>query len=1445
MSRDETPPVPRSLAGGRYQIGRLLGEGARKRVYLTHDTRLDRDVALAFIKTEGLDEAGMLRVRREMQSMGRLGDHPHVVTVYDVGEEDSQPYIISQYMSGGSVEDLLGKGSGAQGGDGQTAEGPRPLPVDQAVRIAAQISGALQHAHAHGVIHRDLKPANVWLTADGTAKLGDFGLAVTRDRSRLTVEGMMVGTVAYMPPEQALGKPADARSDLYALGAMLYEMVTGRPPFVGGDAVAVVSQHLHTAPVAPSWHNPSVPQALEALIVRLLEKDAAKRPQDAATVGAALSAIVDSRARLTEHSSTATHEEPRDRDPASQPSTSSPNPLDRLERGIFVGREPEMQVLRAGVEHSLAGRGQLLLLVGEPGVGKTRTAQEVATYAQLRGMQVLWGRCYEGGGAPAYWPWTQALRAYVHERSPTDLLAEMGPGATDIAQILSVVRERLPDLPAPLRVEPDQERFRLFDSLTTFLKNAAARQPLLLVLDDLHWADATSLLLLQFLAREMADARLLVIGTLRGEEVQRAHPLFGTLAELARTTVCQRVALGGLSAADVGHYIERTAGRKPPDVLIEAVSHETEGNPFFVGEVVRLLVSEGRLDDAQTGSIGLPPGVREVIGRRLDRLSAECNRMLTIAAVVGRDFGLELLAPVSELSPERVLELLDEAVAARVITEAPETIGRYSFAHALFRQTLSSELSTTRRLRVHRQIGAALEGLNAQRPNAYLSELAYHFAEAAPLGVADKAVTYARRAAERATALFAYEDAVSHYERALRAAENAGGQDQLQRCEILLALGENQYRAGDRDKAAPTFQQAFNLAKQLAVPQLVGRAALGIAAPFVTRLAYELGAFDDVMIAALEEALAMLGESDRALRVRLLSCLANALNWSPFQERSNALSEQAVTLARQLDDPATLIAALLSQCIALEQPENIERRLVVQTELLRVADATGDRQTSLAVHDTSRVILLALGRLDEMEVEARTFERLAEESREPQFQYHAMQWKAMRALLEGRFDAAAELAQQTLVLGQRIRNPGAVQGFAVQTALLKREHGTLHELEAPIRGFVDRYPTFPVWRCGLALLYSEADRREDARREFEAVAAKEFRDIRRDVYLLSTLSLLSEVCAFLGDARRAELLYALLLPHARLYGVAGGAACYGSVSRFLGLLSATMKRWDAVDAHFAVALEANARLRARPWLARTQCDYATALLARGAPGDRAKAMDLLNEASDTARTLGMKALLDKVLALKLEAHGIDRSDTETSIDVLAASVEAERPNLRRHAAPDGTVTVLFTDIEGFTAMTERLGDQRAVTVLRAHNALVREQVKRYAGFEVKSQGDGFMMVFASARQALLCAVAVQRALAAYRAEHPEEPVRVRIGLHTGETIKEGEDFFGGTVNLAARIAAAAQGGEILVSSVLKELTEGGGDIHFGAARAVELKGLSGTRTLFQVPWMNEPSSAGE
>ncbi|HEY3115341.1 MAG TPA: AAA family ATPase, partial [Chloroflexota bacterium] len=759
---------PTAFCGGRYQVKQFLGEGGKKRVYLVHDGQLDRDVAFALLKSEGLDLDGLVRMRREAQAMGRLGDHPNVVTVHDIGDENGQPYIVSQYMAGGSLQSVI-----------EQAEDHR-LALDRALEIAAAISRALEHAHAHGVIHRDLKPGNVFLAAGlpakrdtsldpssestprtlGTAKLGDFGLATAVDRSRLTQAGMVVGTASYMSPEQATGGEVTARSDLYSLGCLLYELVVGHPPFVGDETVAIISQHLHAPPVAPSWHRPDCPPGLEALILRLLEKDPAKRPQSAAEVREALTAV----------------------SPSPQPSPArgegvlapAAGGLDPVYRQAFVGREQELGQLQAAFDAALSGQGALVAVVGEPGIGKTALCEQLATYAAVRGGKTLVGHCYEEGSLSLpYLAFVEALRTYVLDQEPGRLKEQLGTGASEVARIVSEVRDRASVEPRQAAGDPEEDRWRLLQAVTNFLRSASTVQPLLLVLEDLHWADRGSLDLLLHMARSLTGSRLLVVGTYRDAEVERGHPLSNTLAELRRNTAFARIPLRGLTVDEVHRMMNIIRGQEVPWSRAEAIHRQTEGNPLFVQEVLRYIVESGQLVrqgdryvrvDGGDPDTGIPEGLRDVIGKRLSHLSEKTNQLLAIAAVIGREFRLDVLQQVAGpstgsvqgLSVDEIDTALQEATERAVVDERPATgVLAFRFTHAFFRQTLYEEIFASRRLRLHQQVARGLETIYARRLEEHASELAEHFAQSTDSADLEKALHYSELAAQRSSQVFA------------------------------------------------------------------------------------------------------------------------------------------------------------------------------------------------------------------------------------------------------------------------------------------------------------------------------------------------------------------------------------------------------------------------------------------------------------------------------------------------------------------------------------------------------------------------------------------------------------------------------------------------------------------------------------------------------------------
>jgi class 3 adenylate cyclase len=1408
--------LPESIGEGRYRIEQFLGQGGRKRVYLARDGAEDgRQVAVAVFDTEGIEETVLARARREAQAMRRLGRHPHIVAVYDTGEEGRAPYIVSELMPGGDVEAML------------DAAPDRRVDAQRAISIAIDVCRALEHAHSRGIVHRDIKPANVWLGDDGGARLGDFGLATDR-RSRVGVEGMLVGTVAYLPPEQALGRTSDARADLYSLGALIYEMTTGQPPFPGDDAVAIISQHLNADPVPPSRHNPDLPRALDDLVLKLLAKAPADRPEGAAAVRAELERIAASPADQV----------------AEEVEREKANPLEGLAGGVFVGRDRELEEMRAALEDTLSGRGRLMTLVGEPGIGKTRTAEELATYAQVRGARVHWGRCHEGEGAPAYFPWAQAIRSYVREADPVGLAWELGSGGAEVARIAPEVAERLGVEPRSAEDEGEEARFRLFDSVYSFLAAASRSRPLVIVLDDLHWADASSLELLKFVARQLSGTGLLVIGTYRDVELGRHHPLARALGELGSVEGGSRIVLRGLDTPAVARFMEMTAGAEPPARLATAVWEQTEGNPFFVSEVVRLLASEGRLGGGNGDpsvadwELAIPQGVREVVGRRLDRLSEVANSVLTQTAAIGRYFELDVLERVWEGSREEMLAALDEAVAARLLTRAtgkgPRSRQRLSFSHALVRETLYAELDGPQRVRLHGRIGAALAEVHAADLDPHLGEIAHHFVEAAPGGEAGRAVEYAERAGDRASAQLAHEDAAGLYGKALEVLDLCED-DPPRRLRLLLARGDAETRAGHFGGAArQTLLEAAAAARTLDDSEALARAALGVS------VLSEAGNVDNEIVSLVSEALEAIEPGDSVLRVELMCGLGQELYWEDAQGKAAPLGREAVAMARRLGDDRALAAALARSYFTegtQEGAEGAQIRLGVSTELGELAERTGDRELELRAHVYSLRDHLELGEIAAVDRELDAYARLAEELRQPNHLWHTPILRGMRALIDGRFADVERLAEEALEGGHRAEEPLAAQFYLILLAALRRHQGRMEELVAPVEAFVARYPAIPAWRTALANGYAQIGREAEARVELDRLATDEFGALPGDANWMTAIALLAETAALVGDGARAAQLHERLAPFSGLIVVAGrAAAAYGPVDRYLGLLAGTLGRRREALERFDSALELSRRMGDRPLSATITCDRAALLLDRDRTGDRERALAMLGESLEAAQELGMRGLVERALTLRLEAQGISSVDTTTSIDFVISAVESERPNLAAHAAADGTVTILFSDIENSTLMTERLGDERWLEVLRGHNAVFRRHLRAHDGFEVKNQGDGFMLAFPDPGDAVACAVAIQRALVAAEATD-EERIRVRMGLHTGEAIAEEGDFFGRSVILAARIAAQACGGEILVSEALREAAAE--RFEFDSGRDLELKGLAGTHTVYRTEWSAE------
>ncbi len=479
---------------------------------------------------------------------------------------------------------------------------PRPaerrLTIERALGVADDIAAGLEHAHRRGIVHRDLKPANVWLDSEGRARLGDFGLATGAVRSREAVERMVVGTAAYLPPEQAIGRRADERADLYSLGAVLYEMVTGQPPFPGDDPVSIISGHLSAEPVPPSRHNELVPATLDELVLTLLAKSPEDRPRRAGQLRTRLQGI--------------------DPEGAAEPEAEA-NPIDSLAAGLFVGRDAEFGSLRQLGETALAGRGGAAMIEGEPGIGKTRLAEELITYARVRGALVLSAACHEADAMPAYYPFSQAIRSYIREADPVGLAWQLGSDGPELARLIPELTEIVPSVSEPEPLSGEESRFRFYDAVAGFLVGISASRPLVLVFDDLHWADSSSIELLSFLAGRVSGNPFLLACAYREDEAAARPEMQRLIADIDEVSNHSRTILTGLDQQAIGRYVELSSGRSAPAELVARIHEQTGGNPFFVGEVVRLLADESSRDESQRRDPpwrprGGPPPARAAAG---------------------------------------------------------------------------------------------------------------------------------------------------------------------------------------------------------------------------------------------------------------------------------------------------------------------------------------------------------------------------------------------------------------------------------------------------------------------------------------------------------------------------------------------------------------------------------------------------------------------------------------------------------------------------------------------------------------------------------------------------------------------------------------------------------------------------------------------------------------
>ncbi len=900
---------------------------------------------------------------------------------------------------------------------------------------------------------------------------------------------------------------------------------------------------------------------------------------------------------------------------------------DRAEAPL-VGRNRELTELEAlwaagtGEVSPITG-GRVALIVGDAGIGKTRLAAELACRAHAQYAYVLPGRSSEDTLVP-YQPFLEALRHYLLNVPLAQLHATAREYGGEVARLVPELRRRAPDLPAPPEGEPETERYRLFEAVVGLLSAISEHTPVLIVLDDLQWADRPTLLLLRHLARARDPVHLLILGTYRSAE-PGAGAFADALADLHHERLVTEVHVSGLSERETAELVTIRTGQSPSRAFARALHAETEGNPFFIEEIVRHLAEAGvRAGDAGAGElqhVGLPEGVKQVIARRIARLSKQTTEWLRVAAVIGRDFDASLLERVVSLDEDEFLDALDAALAAGVVVEQTGEPGRYRFSHALIRETLYEGMSAPRRARTHKRVGEALEA--ARRES--LPSLALHFTRAAGPLDTEKAITYAHRAGEQATAMLAHEEAAEHYSRALAVLDRFEPGARERRRDLLLLLGESRVRAGETALAGSAFKEAAALAEELGDSAGLARAAIGASRRYIQ----QPGVVEAELIAMLKRALDATAGESTLMRVRLVARLVGALYYSPESDRMLALADEATQIAEELGDPEARAYARAARRRAIWDPARLQQRIATSTEMLTLARSANNLELELQAHAWLIVDLLEAGDRGAVDAQVEAFTTGAERLRQPAYLWNGLVWRAMLAFLAGNLDQAEELASDALALGAPSEALTARQYYAGHIMTIRREQGRLAELEPAARHLVETVPGRLTWRGALANLLCETGRTAEARAEFELLAAEDFTDIRRDGDWMMAIALLSEVCVGLGDAARSTRLYDLLLPYREAYVIIGLAAvCLGSAEGFLGKLAATAGREGEATEHFERALEANASLGAPVALAHAQLDYARCL----GPGSRAT--ELIDAAARTAADLGLPKVAHEARELR-------------------------------------------------------------------------------------------------------------------------------------------------------------------------------------------------------------------
>jgi DNA-binding CsgD family transcriptional regulator len=958
----------------------------------------------------------------------------------------------------------------------------------------------------------------------------------------------------------------------------------------------------------------------------------------------------------------------------------------------FVGRTSELSRLERLLEQSASGRGSLACLAGEAGIGKTRLLTEFARRAEARGFRVMWSQVIEDPVAPPFLPWRLALRDCALNEDPAILESDLGSGAADVADVVPELRDRLRLAPTAHATDPGASRIQLFDAVSRFLLAYSARRPIALLVDNAHRADRSSLQLLEYYCRQLAQSPALVLLSYRPSDVETDHPLHGCLEQCSRAARYEEIQIGGLDRAETAELMGAIAGHPVPGTVVDAVWNRGDGNPLFVSQVTagitrRLATSGG---PAASLDIEVPDTLRDVIAKRLDALSAPTLEALRKAAILGRDFETSLLASLCGISQASLLACVDEAIASGVIVSIGA--GRLRFVHALFREALYGDQSLDRRVRIHHEAAQRIEERHALELDPWLPQLAYHWYEAARAGYLPQAVDYCRRAAQQALAGRAHVEARVQLEHALAVAETADNPDPGLRFDLLMSLGDAQFRSGQSEPGARTYLRAAILAERNAWHERLAHAVLSL-----QHVQGQLGIIHLASVPLHQLALGRLPADARAMRARLLASLASACRSPEHRARGLHAFDESIRIARELGDAAVLFECLSQALLALQPPEYAPRQAELLREAVAIAESTLGGEAALAACSAVLFSLSKLGAYDELQSVLHRLHERADAARHPHYRQVAAGFEAQIAILQGHWLDAVRWARASLQQGGVDGSTGVEGRFGFQMFEIQRALGNLDSVAA-LFAQVATGGAGRLWMPGAILLHCELGHADEARRLLERLG--DIGRLPRDDLYTTSLVYLAEACALLRDATRCEQLYTALQPYRALNLSVLGTVALGSGAGYLALLASALKRGREARQLFQEALAFNGRIGSRPLVARTQLDYARLLQHSDRPADRELAGRLIREAAATAAQFGMRRLAaraDQMRAGDAEMESL----TEREVEVLR-EIAAGSSNKRISASLGISLTTVATHIRSILRKTGTAN--RTEAVAHAHRS---------------------------------------------------------------------------------------------------------------------------------------------